>query len=246
MHRSWACTQHINRQDNRASETALKKEMTIGQDEKFGMLCYGTEFKGIGGIIKKVPEDFVVAEVLKHENSGRYPLFVLSKRIADTLEAKAIFERLTGLSVNILGLKDRYAITYQFLSSRRKMSAERRVEGKNFYALQVARTVRPLTKADLLGNSFKITIRNAEINTDILELLKKELEEGRIPNFYGPQRFGERISNHEIGRLIIKREFDEAARLVFGDKLPKNDSIASLRSIPIQLRRLYISSYQSY
>src|SRR5579875_588424 len=118
MHRSWACTQHINRQDNRASETALKKEMTIGQDEKFGMLCYGTEFKGIGGIIKKVPEDFVVAEVLKHEaqrlideNSGRYPLFVLSKRKADTLEAKAIFERLTGLSVNILGLKDRYAIT---------------------------------------------------------------------------------------------------------------------------------------
>jgi len=220
-------------------------------DQRFGILCYGTRFKGIGGAIKQRPEDFVVAEVLKHESRrlidrGEYPLFVLCKKGADTLEAKAIFERQTGLSVNILGLKDRNAMTYQFLSSRRKLLAERRVEGKNFSALLVARTLRPLTKADLLGNSFKVTIRNAEIKVDILEVLKKELEEGRIPNFYGPQRFGERLSNHVIGRLIVKREFDEAAKLIFGDRLPNDDSIASLRSIPIQLRRLYVSSYQSY
>jgi len=222
-------------------------------DKGFGMLCYGTKFKGIGGTIKQRPEDFVVAEILKDEvrklidkNRGKYPLFILLKRQVNTLEAKAIFQRLTGLSVNLLGLKDRNAITYQFLSLRKKAVAEKRIEGKNFFALQVTSTMRPLTKADLLGNCFKVTIRNAETKVDSLLLLKKELEEGRIPNFYGSQRFGETISNHIIGRLIVKREFDEAARLVFGDRLPKGDSISSLRSIPIQLRRLYVSAYQSY
>ncbi|MEM0117637.1 MAG: tRNA pseudouridine(13) synthase TruD [Conexivisphaerales archaeon] len=222
-------------------------------EKSFGILCYGTSFNGIGGVIKKKPEDFVVAEVLK-DNARRligktgkgYPLYILSKKEVDTLEAKAVIEKSIKANVNILGLKDRKALTYQFVSARKKIRFQERVEGKGFKAILTAFTLKPLTKADLFGNSFRIVVREAKLHDDAIVMLKDELAEGKIPNYYGPQRFGYSISNHVVGKHIIKKEFADAAGLIFGDSLPKDDPISSLRTVPLQLRRLYVSAYQSY
>lgn len=221
-------------------------------DRNFGILEYGTSFRGIGGKFKQEPEDFIVAEVLKEDarrtisDSGKYPLYILAKKRLDTLEVKRIFEKLTGLKANILGLKDKNAIAYQFLSVRNKANLKPMVEGSNFYALHRTFTTRPLKRTDLMANSFVAAIKGAEIYKDAPELLKEALINGQIPNYYGPQRFGETLSNHIIGRCIIKKNFEEAARLIFGDKLPREDAISSLRTIPLHVRRLYISAYQSF
>lgn len=223
------------------------------KESSYGITGYGTAFRGGGGRIKESPEDFVVAEVLNEQgkvqivqNENGYPLYIISKVMQDTLEAKSKVERALGCELNILGLKDKAAITYQYASARKMLIGERRIRGEGFVALQTAFTSRPLRRGDLFGNAFNVLVRDCRIKEEKLRTLKEALHNSEVPNFFGPQRFGFGVSNHEVGRLIVKKDFETAAKAVFGGVLPKSDAISSLRTIPVRLRRLYISAYQSY
>jgi tRNA pseudouridine13 synthase len=220
---------------------------------KFGVTGYGTSFGGIGGRLKEKPEDFVVAELLNSQGrdcirpaGSGFPLFILMKRSMDEFTAKRRLQHLTGLRVNILGLKDKEAVTYQFASVRRRADVQKIIDLGSGRAVHVADSARPLTRGDMFGNAFRTTLRGVRWEEECLLTLTSALEEGRIPNFYGEQRFGISNSNHIVGKCLVGRKFDEAANLIFGGNPPYADPIRSIRMLPVRLRRLFVASYQSF
>lgn len=215
-----------------------------------GIAGYGTEFRGIGGRIKERPDDFVVAEVLTEEarrlirqKGEGYPLYVMSKCNTDILSAKKTVEGAVKSKVNILGLKDKRAITHQFVSSRSRTALRDNWSGGGVKMVHRKDTSRPLTRRELFGNAFDIRISDCVPNNEALVLAKHALENSRIPNFFGMQRFGSVHPNHIVGKYIVKREFAEASALV-SDTF--DQPLKALRQIPLKVRRLYVSAYQSY
>ena len=136
--------------------------------------------------IKRKPEDFIVEEipVLKPEKDGKYWLVKLKKSNVSTLEALRVISRLLKIplkKVGFAGLKDRYAITEQYLTIPVDYGIEKKcfklvnnrwieTESVNFekemgFCLEPSGKVnRPLTLGDLKGNRFTLTVRNFEKN----------------------------------------------------------------------------------
>ena len=72
----------------------------------------------------------------------------------------------------------------------------------------------------------------------------------KIPNYFGEQRFSK--NNPKIGKLIVKKEFKQAAELIEGEPKLTNhlqdhpdDYIGALRRLPRKILLLYVHSYQS-
>ncbi len=228
---------------------------TVEDERVTGIEEYVTPSAGTGGRTKTVPEDFVVSEVLMDDSkklflkkgSGGYPTYVLHKRDSGTLEARDRVQWAAGVPMNVLGLKDKKAVTYQFLSARKKAeSPPPIVEEKAFRSTLVAETIRPLKKVDLLGNFFSMRIHSMHGGIEDIERLGSLLDGGGLPNFFGSQRFGRDKPNQLVGEAIVKRKFESAARILLEKELSPEDAIHGLRSVPIALRRLIVQSYQSY
>jgi tRNA pseudouridine13 synthase len=230
-------------------KTSVREELDIGIGE------YATSGRGLGGKTKTVPEDFVVSEVLMDDSkklilksgSGGYPLYVLCKWNSGTIEARERVQWTTGIAMNTLGLKDKKALTYQFLSSRRMAEAPPPVvEEATFKASLVAESVRPLKKVDLLGNFFRIRIHSLGGDSSHVNEIGVLLDECKLPNFFGSQRFGRHKPNQKVGEAIVKRKFSEAAQILLEEEFSESDAVLALRKVPLSLRRLLVQSYQSY
>ncbi len=230
-------------------KTTVREELDIGIGE------YATSGKGLGGRTKTAPEDFVVSEVLMDDSkklivkrgSGGYPLYVLCKWNSGTIEARERVQWTTGIAMNTLGLKDKRALTYQFLSSRKKAEAPPGlVEEAAFRASLVAETVRPLKKVDLLGNFFSIRVHSFGGDPSDVKEIGSLLDACKLPNFFGSQRFGRDKPNQKVGGAIVKRRFSDAAQILLEEEMPEADAVLALRKVPLSLRRLLVQSYQSY
>jgi len=189
------------------------------------------------GRLRSCPEDFIVSEVLTDgavatpvtigkREAGGIPTYVLSKRNIDTPTAAREFSsvlRLKPWETKYLGLKDRRAVTFQFLSpSRSCHDPPPFVRGKSWEARLYAMSDRCLRPSDLCGNLFWIFMRLSEPMSehDVLGILaefkSRVLATGMI-NFFGYQRFGSRKPiNHIVGCLICRREYDTAVRMMLG------------------------------
>jgi tRNA pseudouridine13 synthase len=230
-------------------KTTVREELDIGIGE------YATSGKGLGGRTKTAPEDFVVSEVLMDDSkklivkrgSGGYPLYVLCKWNSGTIEARERVQWITGIAMNTLGLKDKRALTYQFLSSRKKAEAPPGlVEEATFRASLVAETVRPLKKVDLLGNFFRIRIHSFGGDPSDVKEIGSLLDACGLPNFFGSQRFGRDKPNQKVGGAVVKRRFSEAAKILLEKEMSEAEAVLALRKVPLSLRRLLVQSYQSY
>jgi tRNA(Glu) U13 pseudouridine synthase TruD len=86
------------------------------------------------------------------------------------------------------------------------------------------------------SNHFIITIRN---------LQKKPKAIKQFVNCYDSQRFGSAGNNHEIGRLLLKREFAKAAKMV-PELSGEKDAVKALLQLPKGVLRIYPHAYQSW
>ena len=159
-----------------------------------------------------------------------------------------IRDRLLGCRVNILGLKDKRALCYLYMSSRSKKAIISTYSLNNLRITPIGFTCRPLVKSDLIGNCFKIKIILKErIEEENVRNWVRALENGKVPNFYGIQRFGIKNPNHIVGKMLVRREFADAAKMVLGrDFKDERRAIEALRKLPITVRRIYVQAYQSY
>jgi tRNA pseudouridine13 synthase len=191
-------------------------------DRLAGIECYCTSFEGTGGSIKQRSEDFKVSELLEqslwnnlsgsHDDSHRYPLYILEKEGVDSNHALLEIEREHHLSLRIMGIKDARAITRQYAGmDRTTRNPPPTVKTEHVRLSLVGFTTRPIGKESLAGNEFEIAIhdaRSAEISNFLPQI-------ERIGNFYGLQRFGsERLVTHLVGREIVKRNFRTAVELL--------------------------------
>lgn len=190
---------------------------------------YLSASEGIGGSIKRNPEDFTVEEIapdgtifelyktIEQPDSGKeYTHFVLQKKDYSTSSAlkriaKAL--RVGQKRFSYAGTKDKFAITTQRVSAfgvpKEKLTSLALMDLQVNGAWGAKEKVQ---LGDLVGNRFRIVWNGEDEGTEEkVSTILEELE-GKFPNYFGPQRFGStRQNTHRIGELMLRGRFQEAA-----------------------------------
>src|SRR5262245_51722897 len=169
------------------------------------------DLPGVGGRIKVRAEDFEVEEVPAYEPSGsgdHLYLWVEKRDIGPEFFARSIAQRL-GIHVGAIGtagLKDRYAVTRQWVSVPTEAEPRlKNIDGDGICVLKVTRHVNKLKPGHLRGNRFRVLIRNTETSKrDAFSAVVERLKSHGMPNYYGPQRFGRDGSTVELGFQCLR------------------------------------------
>src|SRR3989344_665987 len=107
--------------------------------------------------IKEIPEDFIVEEVLSLRiENGSYFYYFLKKKNSNTLDViTEIKKRLNVKDVGYAGIKDRNAITTQYISVQRKINFSL----KDVEFIYIGMGKQRIFIGSLEGNRFTITLR---------------------------------------------------------------------------------------
>jgi tRNA pseudouridine13 synthase len=151
----------------------------------------------IGGRVGPEPEDFLVDEVPLYVASGKgeHQYLHVRKRLLTTPDMVRRVARAAGVNereVGYAGLKDKHAVTSQWLSlfSKTALSTELPV-GPGIEILQVTRHENKLRTGHLLGNRFTITLVGVTDEAAArAEAVVAMLRRDGLPNYFGAQRFG--------------------------------------------------------
>jgi tRNA pseudouridine13 synthase len=108
------------------------------------------------------PEDFIVKEIseFEMESSGNFFLYLLAKK---NLTTKEICRK---LNLSYAGMKDKFALTFQKVSSERFLGDyyEERWDENSWFKLKFLGRVRKKVKiGQLKGNKFAINVKNLKI-----------------------------------------------------------------------------------
>ncbi|NLE05132.1 MAG: tRNA pseudouridine(13) synthase TruD [Crenarchaeota archaeon] len=212
-------------------------------DHELGMEVYTTKTPGIGGVIRKKIEDFIVEEVLidgskatiQQNNVSTKPvlgattskqhflLCILVKQNYDTFLAIKNVSKSLDIKqsrIQFAGIKDAKAITAQHVTIEGLSFEEaQKVSSKDLELRPLGYFREQLSAFYLLGNNFTINITNLDLNqTKIHEQILQTLNEVQtntgMPNFFGHQRFGTiRPITHVVGKALVQGNIKEAAML---------------------------------
>ena len=176
--------------------------------------------------------DFVVKEIPLYEFSGEGEHLVLyiRKKNFSTFEMVGAIARYLGIKqkeIGYAGLKDKHALTYQYISLPKKYEEQiQSFEHPNIKTLDMTYHSNKIRMGHLKGNRFFIRVK--KVSSTAAVKIKEALgtiEQMGMPNFFGYQRFGNDGNNHIQGEKIAK-----------GEKKERNP----------KLRKLLISAYQSH
>jgi tRNA pseudouridine13 synthase len=184
---------------------------------------------GTGGVLRTVPEDFIVDEIGAYSPSGAGDhVFVrIEKRGLTTAQAVQRIARALGVGerdIGVAGMKDRHAVTRQWLSLPPPVTPEQAtaLALDDVRVLEAARHGHKLRTGHVRANRFVLRVRGVAPKLEDAEARAKAILDvlarpPGAPNFYGEQRFG--------------REGDNAARgreLLAGGKPPRDRKLARL------------------
>jgi tRNA pseudouridine13 synthase len=211
---------------------------------------YVTKEKGIGGTIRNNYEDFYVEEIPQITPSGEGPnVWIWIEKIGrTTLDVLLDISRDLHISrkrMGFAGMKDKKAITRQWICISNMDSQEQfnkvldlKDSVHNTEFLHVLRGRKKLRMGQLIGNKFKILIkdledRDIEKSSEIANNILKKLEETGVPNYFGWQRFGKpRTNTHLVGKALVANNLKEAVRLYIGNPYKdENKDVKIARSL---------------
>ncbi len=171
---------------------------------------------GIGGAIKRRPEDFVVAERPLFEPAGAGDflyLWVRKRRRLTTDVSRLIAEHfeVPMASIGFAGLKDKHAVAHQAITvPSTDLDRAADFHDSAIHILQADRHDRPIERGNLLGNHFDIKVRHVEpAHVVRAKAILDRLGRDGVPNFAGEQRFGYRRTNHLMGMFLLQQRWDE-------------------------------------
>ena len=181
-------------------------------------------------LLKSVPQDFEVEEVLGFEPDGEGEhLFVWVEKTGLTthelIERLAKQAQVSPASISHSGMKDKQAVTRQWLSLHLP-GQERTLESEadaGYHILRQQRHSKKLRPGTHRANRFTLRLRELFVDAGSLDARMGELRSGGFANYFGDQRFGSRQDN--VQRALI--ELDQ-------------------RKLRRQRRGLLISSLRSY
>ena len=174
------------------------------------------DLPGTGGQTRAIPDDFVVSEIPRHPPDGRgdYAYAYVEKRGLATHDLAAAL-RQQGVpyrDIGIAGLKDKHAITRQWLSvpARHAAALESLDQLDGTKILETARHSAQLRRGQLRANRFEARIRHPAPDwPPRAQAILQRLQTAGLPNYFGPQRFG-RYNTNAL----------DAVRLLRGEKVP--------------------------
>ncbi len=200
---------------------------------------------GTGGVIKTRPEDFFVEELPLYPaaSEGDHTYILIEKRGLGTRDAIDRLARALNVprrDIGSAGLKDTHAVTRQWLSVEHvDPERVRGLDVADIRIRQVTRHTNKLRLGHLAGNRFVIKLRELTMPLDqaarTAEQVLSILMQKGVPNYYGPQRFGNRVDNHLIGKAVIDNDANRAIDLFIGAPDPRLDS-----AVMLQARQLYL------
>ncbi|MGD8708947.1 MAG: tRNA pseudouridine(13) synthase TruD [Ectothiorhodospiraceae bacterium] len=141
------------------------------------------------------PEDFRVVERLGFcpDGDGEHWLVRIRKRGCTTPDAVRVVARAAGVAprdVGYAGLKDRHAVTEQWLSVPVGGELMPGTVLGDVELLEVERHRRKLRTGALAGNRFVITLRDVSAAPERISRRLLAIALDGVPNYFGPQRFG--------------------------------------------------------
>ena len=171
-----------------------------------------TPTPGSGGVLRSRPEDFVVEERPTYlpSGSGDHLYLHLEKIGHTTAHLARELTRQLGVKtrdLGIAGLKDRHAVTRQWISLPAKFESrlgEFQLEGVQI--LEVSRHTNKLGLGHLRGNRFTVRVRGAAGTAGQAQATLELLTRLGLPNYFGPQRFGLGGLNAEEGLRVLRGE----------------------------------------
>ncbi|MGE5297198.1 MAG: tRNA pseudouridine(13) synthase TruD [Solirubrobacterales bacterium] len=176
------------------------------------------DLPGIGGVIKSRPEDFFVEELPLYEasGSGTHIYALIEKKGLGTREALDRIARALNVQrrdIGTAGLKDAHAVARQWISIEHIQPE--RLEQLSLAEVRVLKTSRHTNKlkpGHLKGNRFVVRLRKLSLPPEealgIAEKAMAILTSRGVPNYFGPQRFGNHQNNHLLGRALARNDAD--------------------------------------
>lgn len=162
----------------------------------------------LSGDLRSQPADFIVEEQLgfEPEGEGEHHFLWLQKTGLNTEQVARTVARFAGVpprQVSYSGMKDRHAITRQWLSVHLPGNREypwSELNSKSLSILTATRHRKKLRRGTHQSNQFTLRVRNLVGDRDELaERVSKARQQG-VPNYFGEQRFGRNGSNVEEAR----------------------------------------------
>lgn len=175
----------------------------------------------MAGKIKTYPTDFVVEEIPLYEPCGEGEHLYLTVRKTNVSHDECVRQvaeafHVSSRDVGCAGRKDFHAVTTQMLSVylRGKKPIVPTAIG-NLEVVSHSYHANKLRLGHLVGNRFVLRVR--DMQADSLLGVQEKLNELRavgLPNFFGPQRFGNFGNNHEFGMALVNEHWDELVSLL--------------------------------
>ena len=179
--------------------------------------------------LKRQPEDFRVEELplVEGGDQGRFGYYRLTKRGVGTLEAIEEIRRRWNLSARQIsygGLKDRHAVTIQYLTILDGPPRGLREGGIELEPL--GRLTFPYGPNQFRGNRFSLVLR--DLSAAGLAGARQALAEiprDGLPNYFDDQRFGSvGYDGDFIGRAWLAGDHEKALRLAIAEANPSDRS----------------------
>jgi len=175
--------------------------------------------------LKRRPEDFQVEElpVARPSDRGRFGFYRLTKRGLGTLEAiEAIRRRwnLSGRQIAYGGLKDRHAVTVQYLTILD--GPDRALRETGFELEPVGRLAVPYGPQGFRGNRFSVTLRDLTDEAAARAVVALgEVPRDGLPNYFDDQRFGSvGFDGGFIAHAWLLGDHERAFRLAVAEPTP--------------------------
>ena len=169
--------------------------------------------------IKEKPQDFFVKELIELplKESGEHAYYKLRKVDRNTIDIVRELAQKFSLpvkNITFAGLKDKNAVTEQYLAIKGLKNPPEEVEGENYKLTLVGFGDEPLQLGKFKGNYFEIVVRNlskaerlrAEQNAEFIRKYG-------FANYFGEQRFGSVKNAKEfIVKHLLAHRYEEALR----------------------------------
>jgi tRNA pseudouridine13 synthase len=184
--------------------------------------------------VKAAPDDFRVDELPAYAPAGAGPHLWLhvekrGRTTRDVVRALALALGVADRDVGYAGLKDRQALTTQWLSFPVARDPDpAALAGDGFRVLAASRHGNKLRPGHARGNRFAIRVRGGDAAR--ARACADALAGRGLANFFGAQRFGAAGRNAELGRELLRPSPGPEARRAARDRF---------------LRRFALSAYQS-
>ncbi len=170
------------------------------------------DLPGIGGMLRSRDEDFVVDELPAYgpTGSGDHVFVRIEKRGMTTPFAVGQLARALGVrdrDIGVAGMKDRHAVTTQWLSLPPPITPEAAlaVAIDGLRVLEAVRHGHKLRTGHLRGNRFRLVVKGVgpDAHARASTILARLAEAPGAPNWYGEQRFGRAGDNAVHGRALL-------------------------------------------